>query len=607
MSGLSDRPKLPRGLLAAFVAVVLLPSAMLVALGIRLLEQDHALEERRRRELADATLERAAAAIQKDIAAIQGRLESRGAWPAAELSPDAVLLWNGSGPLLYQPSNPKLPEPPAEPFAAADRAEFQSGDTGKALALCSSLATSSNATVRAGALLRMARLNRKAGRFEDALAAWNRLATADGVAVEGEPAGLVARRARCRALEEEGRTAELRQEAGRLLAELDAGRWPIDRDTYLFAAEQARRWAGREVEPAAKLLRRASAVSKLWKLRTTREGSLCDEGYTLIWRDDDALVAGPLYRARRWEAPTGVRIACAGEAAPQGLMLAANVTGLPWSISSAPGTQPLPEFSARRTALMAAMVTLLILICAAAYFAWRAVTRELGVARLQSDFVAAVSHEFRTPLTSLRQFNEMLVDEPDLTPDARLSYYKAQGRATDRLSRLVETLLDFGRMEAGRRPYRLEPMDAAELVRNVVAEFSREPLARGFDIQCRTPEHALPVHGDREALSRAIWNLLDNATKYSGDCRQVEVEASANGSAVTVRVVDHGLGIPQHEQGRLFEKFVRGESIRKRGIPGTGIGLAMARHIAEAHGGSVDLKSREGEGSTFSLLLPGRG
>src|SRR5262249_7451692 len=152
--------------------------------------------------------------------------------------------------------------------------------------------------------------------------------------------------------------------------------------------------------------------------------------------------------------------------------------------------------------------------------------------RLQSDFVASVSHEFRTPLTSLRQFGEMLTDEPDLPTETRLSYYKAQNRATDRLSRLVETLLDFGRMEAGRRPYQLEPSDVAARVRDLTAEFPSDPIAGGFEIECRTPDHWLLVDADREALSRAIWTLLHNAVKSSGDRRDVLIEAAANGSGV---------------------------------------------------------------------------
>jgi signal transduction histidine kinase len=603
----AERLKIPHGILAAVVAVVVLPSVMLITLGIRLLDQDRALEERRRRELAEASLDRAVSSIQKDLAVIQRRIASGIAWPADDLKPDALWLRNGAGPLLYLPFTPDLPEPPAEPFAEADRAEFQAGDIARSLEVCTHLATSSAVAIRAGALLRIARLHHKAGHLDQALLAWNQLAAIDAVAIAGEPAGLTARRARCRALEHAKRNTELRQEANQLLSELYSARWPLDRDTFLVAAQQGCQWLGRDVEPPARMREQAAAVSALWRQRRGQEGSLCHAGYTLVWHGDNALLAGPRYREARWESPSGVHLSCAGNGAPEGVTRPSSLTGLPWNVTATLDWRPLPEFSARRTALLAALPALLILICAVAYFAWRAISRELGMARLQADFVASVSHEFRTPLTSLRQFGEMLTDTPDLPAETRLSYYKAQSRATDRLSRLVETLLDFGRMEAGRRPYQLEPVDAAALVRELTAEFSGEPIARGFEIECRTPDHPLPVDADREALSRAIWNLLNNAVKYSGDRRDVLIEAAANGSGVSIRVVDHGFGIPRHEQGHLFEKFVRGESNRKRGIPGTGIGLAMVRHIAEAHGGRVEVESIEGEGSTFSLTLPGKG
>jgi signal transduction histidine kinase len=149
-------------------------------------------------------------------------------------------------------------------------------------------------------------------------------------------------------------------------------------------------------------------------------------------------------------------------------------------------------------------------------------------------------------------------------------------------------------------------LDAAALVFEVAREFSTEPSAKGHRIICAPPGRALPVMADREALSRAVWNLLDNAVKYSPDQPEVVAETAAAPGGVAIRVTDRGIGIPREEQGRLFQKFVRGESIRKRGIPGTGIGLAMVRHIAEAHGGRVELRSAEGQGSSFSIFLPNK-
>jgi signal transduction histidine kinase len=250
------------------------------------------------------------------------------------------------------------------------------------------------------------------------------------------------------------------------------------------------------------------------------------------------------------------------------------------------------------------LAAILLLISAGSYFIWRSVNRELAVARLQSDFVSAVSHEFRTPLTTLRQFNELLVDEDDLAPEKRSSYYQAQSRATERLHRLVESLLDFGRMEAGRRPYRFERLDAGALAKDIAEEFAGEVKGGGFTVECSLDSVEYPVHADSEALSRALWNLLDNAVKYSGESRRAEVTVDRKDSAVSIAVRDHGIGIPAAEQERIFQKFVRGAAAMTQGVKGTGIGLAMVRHIADAHGGTVQVASAPGEGSTFTIVLP---
>jgi two-component system phosphate regulon sensor histidine kinase PhoR len=242
-------------------------------------------------------------------------------------------------------------------------------------------------------------------------------------------------------------------------------------------------------------------------------------------------------------------------------------------------------------------------VIASSYFAGRAVSRELAAATLQSDFVSAVSHEFRTPLTSMKQFTEMLVEDDGLPAQERRECYAAQERATRRLSRLVESLLDFGRMEAGARPYRREPLDAGELVRTVVDEFRLDGRCTGFTIDCTVPDGAISIDGDREALAQALWNLLDNAVKYSGDSRIVRV-AVEGGETVAIRVHDNGLGVAPAERQRIFEKFARGSSAGRAGVKGTGIGLAMVRHIADAHGGTVTVESRAGDGTTFRIELP---
>jgi two-component system phosphate regulon sensor histidine kinase PhoR len=176
-------------------------------------------------------------------------------------------------------------------------------------------------------------------------------------------------------------------------------------------------------------------------------------------------------------------------------------------------------------------------------------------------------------------------------------------RATGRLHRLVESLLDFGRMEAGKRPYRFEPVDAALLVRDVVEEFRGELDDSQMVVRVTANEDVL-VSADPEALSRALWNLLDNAVKYGGTAQKVDVtvERTADGAVMAVR--DGGIGIPPAEQARVFQKFMRGAAAVSGRIRGTGIGLAMVQHIVTAHGGTVRVESEPDRGSTFSMTLP---
>ena len=330
-----------------------------------------------------------------------------------------------------------------------------------------------------------------------------------------------------------------------------------------------------------------------------------------------ALVAGPRYlearllrEMREGVAPVHAFLAGLNGAPRTGLrrvQRSAADTGLPWTVVvTEPGTAGWGELPGQRRLLQAGLVALLILIAAVSYLIWRSITREMAVARLQSDFVAAVSHEFRTPLTSLRQFQDLLAGEVDVPPEKRRVYQEAQVRATDRLQRLVEALLDFGRMEAGRRPYRFERLDAGALAHDVTDEFRRQAAGQGFVVECLHNGASCSVEADPEALSRALWNLLDNAVKYSGESRRIDVAVEREGGKVRLSVRDYGLGVPAGERKRIFEKFVRGESARALGIKGTGIGLAMVNHIVAAHGGSVGVAGGPGKGSVFTIALPAR-
>jgi two-component system phosphate regulon sensor histidine kinase PhoR len=628
----------------SFLLVVLPPAATLVGLGVLLLEQDRALVRQRQAELLDHAADNGVHALGQELA-LTARLLAGPAWMLAEVPPDSVyvvlspdrILATPPGRLPYFPAGLTLKEPPAKPFLELEAQEFGAQNPAKALEMAGTLAASPDPVLRAGALLRQARLLRKLNRPGDALQAYELLSRIPAVANDGVPVDLVARKARCSIFEEQSRRVELLREASALENDLRSGKWQLDQPSFEQVAGQLSRWLGAEfsTDPAEDAL--ATGVGWLYQRWTSTLGDKPDSAgsklimagdapVTILWASQPdrlaALVAGPSCLRDRWLAQVqkAVKPAQASLTAAGGKRLAGDTvpadlprvtrfaadTGLPWSVMVARGVGTSAEFDSRRRILLAGLAAVLALVAAGSYFIWRAFNREMAVARLQSDFVAAVSHEFRTPLTTLRQFNDLLADDGKLPPEKRRSFHAAQTRATERLHRLVESLLDFGRMEAGRRPYQFQRLDAGELVKDVADEFRAEVSARGFSVQCDLDAAAHPVDADPEALARAVHNLLDNAAKYSGTGRSITVTVRRSGGSVLIAVRDQGIGIPAAEQKRIFRKFVRGAAAGAQGVPGTGIGLAMVRHIVEAHGGSVGVASAPGEGSTFTITIPAR-
>jgi signal transduction histidine kinase len=287
--------------------------------------------------------------------------------------------------------------------------------------------------------------------------------------------------------------------------------------------------------------------------------------------------------------------------------LPASDSGLPWALVVTPG-DPSPltgELAARRRLLSVGLAAILMFLGGGGYFLWRLVNRELALVRQQQDFVSAVSHEFRTPLTSLRHVTELLEESDDVSPARRREFYGSLGRNTERLNRLVESLLDFSRMESGKKPFDLLPLDAGELAGRVAADFQQEAGPRGVTVHLDVGRPGpLHVRADSAALTNAVWNLLDNAVKYSPGARSVHLSVDRHAGGVAIAVRDEGLGIPAHERRDVFRRFVRGEQPVRLGIHGTGLGLAIVAHVVSAHGGIVELESEEGAGSTFRVVLP---
>jgi two-component system phosphate regulon sensor histidine kinase PhoR len=235
---------------------------------------------------------------------------------------------------------------------------------------------------------------------------------------------------------------------------------------------------------------------------------------------------------------------------------------------------------------------------------WRDLRREAQLAALRTHFVASVSHELRTPLTAIRMFTEALHGHEDISAETRKEYLATMLRENERLSRLVENILEFSRMERNQRQYQLRPVKLQDIIHSVLAVV--EPLIEhgGFRLDKDIAPDVPQVLADRDALGQALFNLLSNAMKYSGQSRSLGIELRQEGRRAVIRVSDSGAGIAPSEQRLIFDSFYRSRSPENDAIPGAGLGLTLVRHVMEGHQGEVTVSSRLGEGSTFSLMLP---
>ncbi|MBI4593391.1 MAG: GHKL domain-containing protein [Candidatus Rokubacteria bacterium] len=269
-----------------------------------------------------------------------------------------------------------------------------------------------------------------------------------------------------------------------------------------------------------------------------------------------------------------------------------------------PGASPR-ESVRRQVAVFTGVLALLIVVILAGLVATgRLVRRETEMARLKSDFVANVSHDLKTPLSVIRMFGETLELGRVGDEAARREYYRVITRESERLSRLIDNVLDFSRIEGGRRRYERVPTPVEPLIRETLEAFSYPLSQGGFKVEISVAPDLPDVPLDPDAIGQALGNLIDNAIKYSGELKVVRVDARLADGQLALSVADEGIGIPREEQGKIFEKFYRVGRSETQGRRGSGVGLALVRHIAEAHGGSVTVESAPGQGSRFTLWLP---
>jgi signal transduction histidine kinase len=253
------------------------------------------------------------------------------------------------------------------------------------------------------------------------------------------------------------------------------------------------------------------------------------------------------------------------------------------------------------------IAVLLLAIGIGSWLIVRSLNSELKLARQKTDFVGNVSHELKTPLTSIRMFSELLAEGRVADPAKQRSYLDIITAEAARLTRLINNVLDFSRMERGEKKYNFQPYDLAEVVRAAAQTFRPHLEAGGFKFDCALPDAPVSVHGDADALSQIIVNLLSNAEKYSNGGKEIALQLARRESPLPhaeVKVLDRGSGVPRGSEEKVFEKFYRAHDSLSSGVQGSGLGLTIARQIARAHGGDVVYEPRPGGGSCFILRLP---
>jgi len=619
----------PRHLLLILLLLTVASVSALFWSGWKLTEQESAVEAQQHRQRLEQAADRIAALLRASLAETGDRLAAIAGAPAqvaTKAEPGAAVLLviteksltaYPPGRLLYAPVADPAAEAPAGAFAEGESAEILQKQFDRAAGIYARLGGSRDRSIQAGALMRLARVQRQVGQTTLAAATYTKLSRLEGVRVAGAPAELVARHALCDLSRD---TAA----AARLQKDLLAGRWALTRGQFDFYRTEAARLAGHDADPGEALVL-TEAVATAWndvQRATGARGQMTvwtgDIPWFVIWR-----VAGGR-RAVQFERPESILQDLAVEPGTipalldeQGRTVAGRRPAgsfavrmaaehqLPWSLAvTNPERPPGRVLTARQRYMLLGLGAVVVFLLAGTYFVARAIRREIAVSQLQSDFVATVSHEFRSPLTVMRQLSEILALGRVTGDDRRQKYYDILVGETRRLQRLVETVLNFGKMEEGARQYRFEDLDAGEIVDAIVAEFEPDMASSGRRIELTPPPGACPIHADRETLTLALRNLVDNAFKYSPGEPAVFVEWGCENGGVAIHVRDRGMGIPAAEQRTIFQKFVRGRAAIAANVKGTGVGLAMVSHIVRAHGGKVRVVSAPGEGSTFTIVLP---
>jgi signal transduction histidine kinase len=254
-----------------------------------------------------------------------------------------------------------------------------------------------------------------------------------------------------------------------------------------------------------------------------------------------------------------------------------------------------------------AFILIVLLMLLGFAFVLYSLNTELRLNKLKSEFISNVSHELKSPLTSIRMMTEMLHHNRLENEERKSEYYAAMLEESEHLSHLIDNILDFSRIDEDRKKYEFVDLDPDKLCREFLKSIRQLIVESGFEISYNSPDKGPAIRADRNAILQVLYNLADNAIKFSGKSRKIDINLVFNKNEMQLSVKDYGIGISLKDQEKIFERFYRSREPQQSGIRGSGIGLTIVKKIVEDHGGRISLFSRQGEGSEFTIRMPAGG
>jgi signal transduction histidine kinase/tetratricopeptide (TPR) repeat protein len=299
--------------------------------------------------------------------------------------------------------------------------------------------------------------------------------------------------------------------------------------------------------------------------------------------------------------------AAGGELAPKdSLLLTYRQFPLPWKLLvTQPALDELERTARRENFLYGALLAfIVVLMLLGAFLLGRDISREAETTRLKTEFVHNISHELKTPLTLIRLYGETLQRKENLTEEERRESYEIITKESERLSHLINNVLDFSRIDMGRKEFTFTKSSLSQVVKETLDSYRYHLEKKGFAVREDISPDLPEMNFDREAMASALINLLSNAMKFSPSDKEVTVRLFRRDTVAVLQVADKGIGISQQDLPGIFKRFYRAKNSLVSGTGGSGLGLTLVKHTAEAHGGTVEVESEPGKGSVFSIILP---